>query len=268
MKLTNLAKAQNPLVKTIVSNDQLAKKSAKPVAVVPPKFDHFIATNEYGSYCVPNEYGDREVPALLREGKVYEPRTLEFMAAHLGHGDIVTGGAFVGDFFPAMGKALHPDALLHSFEPNPTSFAAAKHTLELNGINNAILSPVAVGEKADILPLLIARNKGETAMAARAKIMKFAQPHNNTIDVEVTTLDALIPADRRVSILQLDIEGFELQAVLGAKRMIADSKPIIILEAARRVVRRTYLMHLNNLFPDAGYQIHDVIERNTIFVPH
>jgi len=234
--------------------------------VTKPAFDHFIAANEYGFYCVPQEYAAREVPTILRQGKVYEPDTLKFMARHLGEGDIVTGGAFVGDFFPAMCEALHPTALLHSFEPNPISFAAAAHTIHLNKLTNTVLSPVAVGEKSGTLPLQIARGSGNQAMAARAKIVDTEQGEN-TINVAVTTLDDLVPVARKVSILQLDIEGFELPAILGARRLIADSKPIIILEAARPKMQRLYLRTLRNHFPDLDYQVAGVIERNAIFIP-
>ncbi len=231
-----------------------------------PEFDHHIAANEYGFYCIPKDYAAREVPTLLRQGKVYEPDTLKFMARHIGTGDIVTGGAFVGDFFPAMCQALQSHAQLHSFEPNPKSYAAAQHTIQLNNLTNAVLSPVAVGETSGILPLQISRGSGSQAMAARAKIVDDAQGEN-TIDVTVTTLDDLVPDNRKVSILQLDIEGFELQAILGARRMIANSKPIIILEAARPRIQRLYLRTLRNHFPELNYRAAGVIERNAIFIP-
>jgi len=231
-----------------------------------PAFEHFIATNEYGFYCVPNSYSAREVPQLLRAGRVYEPDTLNFMRRHAGSGDIISGGAFVGDFFPALAQALAPKAQLHSFEPNPTSLEAAQTTIALNGLTSINLAPVAVGEQPGTLPLLISRGESNSAMAAGAKIVAEAQGEN-TIDVEVTTLDDLIPASRQVSLLQLDIEGFELPAVKGAARIINDNAPIIILEGDKRFRRRAYLQTLEELAPNLGYEIAGVIERNCILLP-
>ena len=93
-------------------------------------FKHRTFVNEYGFYCVPDEYAKREIPTILAKGKVYEPNTLKLMRRHIGDGDIVTGGAFIGDFFPALSSALRPGARLISFEPNPLSFAAAQATIK------------------------------------------------------------------------------------------------------------------------------------------
>jgi Methyltransferase FkbM domain len=44
------------------------------------------------------------------------------------------------------------------------------------------------------------------------------------------TVDETVPSDRKVSIIQLDVEGFEKPALAGALMTIQRCKPIIILE--------------------------------------
>jgi N-acetylglucosamine-6-phosphate deacetylase len=51
------------------------------------------------------------------------------------------------------------------------------------------------------------------------------------LDVEVKTLDSF--NFENVSLIKIDVEGFELQVLLGGTKTIADSKPIIYLEADR-----------------------------------
>ena len=63
------------------------------------EFDYRICVNEYGFYCVPDAYAKREIPKILAQGGVYEPNTLALLARRAQGGDIVTGGAFIGDFF-------------------------------------------------------------------------------------------------------------------------------------------------------------------------
>ncbi|MDF1854923.1 FkbM family methyltransferase [Pseudooceanicola sp.] len=230
-----------------------------------PSFDHMIASNQYGFYCIPQAYAKRKVPTVLRQGQVYEPDTLALMRRKSGLGDVIAGGGFIGDFFPALSEALAATAVLHSFEPNPLSHEAACHTIGLNRLENVCLHPVAVGESPGTLPLLVSRG-ANNAMAARAKIVA-DRIEGETIDVPVTTLDNLIGKDRAVSILQLDIEGHELPAVLGAKRIISRNRPMIILEAARRHRQKFYERALNQHFPDIGYRMAGVIERNCIFLP-
>lgn len=228
-----------------------------------PEFDHSIAANEYGFYCIPRAFQRREVPRILQSGEVYEPATLRFMQHHAGKGDIVTGGAFVGDFFPALARALAPGARIHSFEPAPDSYAASRYTLALNRLTCVDLHPVAVGEAEATLPLQVARN--QNALAAGARLIAISSA--DTIDVPVTTIDRLIPAERAVSILHLDIEGAELPALRGAHRLIETCAPIIIVETEASPRRQQIADFLTETFPGRRYSHTSVIENNSIFLP-
>lgn len=236
-----------------------------PLRVAVPDYDHSTFSNEYGFYCVPDEFAGREVPELLRKGEVYEPKTLALMRRIAGDGDIISGGGFIGDFFPALSQALAPGAILHSFEPNPVSHSAALRTIALNRLQNVAMAAVAVGETDAVLPLRVSRGQ-DRAMAARAKIVEGASDAG-TIDVTVTTLDSLIDTSRKVSVLHLDIEGHELPALKGAQALIARCKPVIILEAAKPRVRRMYVTALRHMFPKLKYEISGRIERNCVYRP-
>ena len=230
-------------------------------------FDHMLVSNRHGMYCLPTDFADREIGQLLVRGRVYEPEMLHFLCARAGTGDMVTGGAFIGDFLPALSQAIAPDARIHTFEPHPVSFAAAQVTLRLNRCRNVALHPVAVGERASMLPLQVARAGGEVQIAAGSRIVEAPRPHEETIDVPVMTIDSLVPARRKVGLLHLDVEGFEAQALAGAQRVIGDDHPLVVLEADRQTIRLSHLEMLQTIAPDAQYRIAGVIEKNTIFVP-
>ncbi|SDH36732.1 FkbM family methyltransferase [Alloyangia pacifica] len=229
------------------------------------QFDQRICVNEHGFYCVPEAYAAREIPKVLAQGGVYEPSTLNLMRRSARGGDIVSGGAFIGDFLPALSRALAPGARLHSFEPNPLSHAAAQETIALNALDNVDLAPVAVGAEPGELLLQVARPGGDTS-AARARIVETADA-GETLPVVVTSLDALVPAGREVSILHLDIEGHEQPALMGATRLIADNAPMIVLEAARAWRQRQYAQFLTEQFPKLGYRLCGTMERNAFYLP-
>lgn len=227
-------------------------------------FEHRICVNEHGFYCVPEIYAKREIPKILSRGEVYEPNTLSLMARRAQGGDIVTGGAFIGDFFPALARAVAPGSRVVSFEPNPLSHAAAQRTIALNGLTNVDLAPVAVGDSPGTLHLQLAR-EGGSATAARAKIVG-TPDDGQTVPVEVVTLDHLCPTDRIVSILHLDVEGHEKPALLGARRMIERNAPMIVLEADRPWQRGMYSEFLAEHFPEQGYVMCGGMERNVFFL--
>ncbi|KIC50354.1 FkbM family methyltransferase [Tateyamaria sp. ANG-S1] len=237
---------------------------AQPLDQVP--FDHQIVANEYGFYCLPETYMPREVPRTLAQGSVYEPDTLKFMGRLLrGGGDVITGGAFVGDFLPALSQSLAPRARAYSFEPNPISCDAALHTLFLNRIETVSLFPCAIGDDAGTVHLQVSKADGR-AMAGRSRIVADSA-EGKTIEAPVRTIDALVDSARPVTLIQLDLEGHEAKALTGAANVIRASKPYVIVEADRPAKRRRIGALLAEMCPDADYVIAGMIERNAIFLP-
>src|SRR5438046_4458528 len=92
----------------------------------------FIASNEYGMYCIPQSSSDRPASKAVLASKVWEPKTIQFIRENCGTGDVVHAGMYFGDFLPGISKALAPGALLWGFEPNPENFECARCTSLLN----------------------------------------------------------------------------------------------------------------------------------------
>ncbi|WP_299684643.1 FkbM family methyltransferase [uncultured Tateyamaria sp.] len=228
---------------------------------------HMLATNRYGTYCIPNDFKKREVPKLLRAGQVYEADTLDFLRRHVGTGDIVTGGAFVGDFFPALHEVLQSKARIHSFEPFPTSFDACAYTMALNGLTRVTLHRCAVGKEAGSAAFAVARGKSNASLAAGMHITGDADTDLHTITVPIMPIDDLLPKTRNVSLLHLDVEGFEADALRGSARILAKSKPIVVLEGAKPFQVRGYLNTLNEVAPAAGYMHVGRLDHNSVYRP-
>jgi FkbM family methyltransferase len=230
-------------------------------------FEHRISVNQHGFYCVPEAYARREIPRVLARGAVYEPATLALLCARARAcgGDILTGGAFIGDFLPGLAAALAPGCRLVSFEPNPLSAEAARRTIALNRLSRVDLHPVAVGARPDTLSLQLARAGGGAA-AARARIVADPQ-EGETLPVPVVTLDSLIAPGRPVSVLHLDVEGHEAPALEGATRLLREARPLVVLEAERPWQRQMYAEHLAALAPEAGYRPAGAMERNAFYLP-
>ena len=229
-------------------------------------FEYEIVANEYGFYCMPKAFFGRKLPQILANGGVYEPATLKLMARILRRGgDVVTGGAFVGDFLPALSSALVPGALTHTFEPNPIARDAARLTCWLNELDNVVMHDCAVGDDAGQLQLQVAKPDG-TPMAARAKIVEKTGA-GETINVDVKKLDVLVDAKRPVAIVHLDVEGHEWPSLVGAQDIIAANFPCIIIEAEKGWKSRKIEAGLTELFPEAGYCRAGSIERNVIYIP-
>ncbi|WP_323768934.1 FkbM family methyltransferase [Marinovum sp.] len=247
-----------------MQSEAIHPTGATPV-VLPADFHHGFAVNEFGFYCIPDAVRQREVCKLLLQGEVNEPRTLNLIRRLARGGDVISGGAFVGDFLPAISQALAPGALLHSFEPNPMSQTATHVTIALNRLANVRFHPVAVGEADGHLPFKVTRPGGE-AMGGISRVVAEHQ-QGVTVEVPVRRLDDLVDASRRVSVLHLDVEGHEGPALQGATGIVTRDRPALILEATRFRQARALKAHLSETFRDIGYQLVGTMERNVFFLP-
>ena len=191
-----------------------------------------IGTNQYGKYCVPDFLKRRPVVAKILRGEVWEPDTIAFMMNNCAGGDVVTAGTYFGDFLPGLSKAMDPDTTVWAFEPNSESYQCACETLKLNSLTNVRLRNVGLGDRR--FDAKIRRRYGK-GVDGCARILEPGDPSLSEEGVEtekasVVRLDDALPPDRRISMIQLDVEYYEKQALGGALETIRRWKPILILE--------------------------------------
>ena len=220
--------------------------------------DGVIAKNVYGKYHVPGDLSHRPAVKRVLSGKVYEPETIAFMRAHAGEGDIVHAGTFFGDFLPGLSKNMANGARIWAFEPNPRSYQHARETIKLNGLMNVTLTHAAVSEASGTVQLRTHSSGGE-ALGGLSHVRSGIEGDPGFVSVDSIRLDDAVPDDRHVSIIQLDVEGHELSAVLGAGAILHRCKPILILEAfeRNRWIRRQ--------FGSLGYEHLGAIHGNHIY---
>lgn len=186
-----------------------------------------VARNKYGQYHLPIGLEERPAARAVLKGEAYEPDTLQFMRAHAADGDIIHAGAFFGDFIPGLSTALVPDARLWAFEPNPGNFEAAQRTVVLNGLKNVTLTRAALSDRDDRI-LFRTRDSRGRSLGGLSQVVD--EMGDGVEAVQAVMLDYAVPLDRKISILQLDVEGHEKQALLGAFHIIRRWQPILILE--------------------------------------
>jgi len=189
-----------------------------------------VSENKYGKYYVPLFCGPKcKVASKIKSGKVWENETINFMIDNLGNGDVIHAGTYFGDFLPALSKNIKERFYVWAFEPNPLSYMCAKKTIEINQLDNIHIQNVGLGSKEDSMYVKIERDNGKS-LGGGAKIIK----EHNEYPVQVCRLDILIPKERNVSILHLDVEGYEKQCLQGAFNLIKRNYPILILEVGKK----------------------------------
>ena len=185
------------------------------------------AYNRYGGYCVPVSSQHRPAAQIVLGGGVWEPNTLAFMAANCGDGDIVHAGAYFGDFLPALSRACAPGAKVWAFEPSLENFRCARLTVGMNHLTNVELANLALSSGAGQARLRVKDPSG-FGLGGASQLVDTAEPGTET--TATAPLDSLVPHDRRVTIVQLDVELHEREALEGAMTLLKRHRPLLILE--------------------------------------
>lgn len=188
-----------------------------------------IAENCYGAYCIPISAIHRPAAQIVLKGRVHEPKTIDYMLENCGTGDVLAAGAFFGDFLPALGTNIAPSAKVWSFEPNEENFRCAQITCILNDLKNVTLQNAGLGEADKDVYMDCIDERGDNR-GGLSKIVETVTKGKIYQKTSVVKFDNILPKERQVSVIQLDVEGYELSALKGSIDIIRRNKPILILE--------------------------------------
>ena len=187
-----------------------------------------IAYNKYGAYCVPNSSRHRPAAQKILFRDVYEPETIEYLIANCGSGDIVHAGTYFGDFLPAVAKNIAQGAILWAFEPNKENYECANITILINRLHNVVLHNAGLGCENKQSYVVTSSANGK----ALGGLSKIADDETSQQAVSIITVDDAIGSERNISVIQLDVEGYEEEVLKGSIATIRRCLPIIIVEVS------------------------------------
>ena len=214
--------------------------------------------NKYGIYSIPKEIAYTYTAQTILDGDVHEDTTIDYIRS-IG-GNIIHAGSGFGDFLPALKNCDK----VWAFEPNKLMYESSLSTISLNQLDNVEIFPYAIGEYDGECTLQHIDENG-LEMGPRSEIGDVGY------GVEMVKLDSIIPKDCKISLIHLDLEGYEFEALKGAKEIIERDKPIIVLEIDSRAV------NYNNFMLSLNYVTHKQLiynsnERmvfvNTVYLPN
>ena len=186
--------------------------------------------NKYGIYSIPEEIEYTYTAKTIIDGGVHEETTIEYIKS-IG-GNIIHAGAGFGDFLPALKDCNK----VFTFEPNPLMYQCCLETINLNNLTNISLYTYALGEYDGKSELKI-KDKSGLEMGPRSEI-------GDGIGIKMVKLDTFIV--EKIDLIHLDVEGYEFEALKGAKELIERDKPIIVLEIdARAVDYNNFMLSIN-----------------------
>lgn len=198
----------------------------------------------------------------------YEPHMRQLFKRMLEPGAVaVDVGANIGVHTLTLATLVGDSGHVLAVEPNPVIRARLSQNLQRNGFRNVGVYGCALGAKDDQMPLRVpTATSEESANPGMASLVALDTPHD-LIAVEVRRLDDLFVETglERLELIKIDVQGFEMQVLEGAKVLIERFRPVIAFEFEDWAWSKAGcdLSAALRFFKTKGYELHRVDHAGT-----
>jgi len=167
--------------------------------------------------------------------------------------DFLDIGAHVGTWGCYLSDICN---MVHSFEPQSATYRALNKSIDLNEMENIRTYQVALGnpkQEGEIMTLnIVSLDGGGSTLLDEAAVQAGSDYGNEK--VKVRSLDSY--ELNNVGFIKIDVEGFELEVLEGARQTLKRNNwPKIIFEAWPDDWYKDKREELFNFFPTIGYKV-------------
>lgn len=144
-------------------------------------------------------------------------------------GSMVHAGAFFGDMIPSFARKT--PGTLYAFEPVLENYLMARTATTENDLPNVMLMHAGLGTEPGLARIETRRRFGHRGGTAQI-VSDLARPTFAVQPIALVSIDQFAIAD--LSLIQLDVEGYELPILQGAVETIKKRRPVIVIEDDRK----------------------------------
>ncbi len=191
---------------------------------------------------------------------VWEPQTTRLLLdlARDLRGDVIVGGAYFGDQAILVARHVPAGASVHCFEPNTEQAAMLAGNVELNRLNNVRVNRCGLWSHGDVRLKL----DGFDSFANAIDAAPGDKDGFDTVGID----DYRTRHGLKIGLIQLDIEGAEHAALLGARQTLQQDRPHVVFEVHRHYVdwsRGLAQTELCRYLAELGYTLFAVRDFNS-----
>jgi len=191
-------------------------------------------------------------------GENYDAEVASFLKERIKPGSICFDvGANVGVYVLQLAHWARPNGQVIAFEPNPEAYQALKEHIKMNHLDEHVkIEKVAVGDSIKEATLYASGSNGMARLDVSNPIIRESSV---PIKVPVITLDDYCLKHKVTpDWLLIDVEGYEIAVLKGAKNLLKKHEKIkIIVEMHPNVVRSDYASddEIAKFFNEWGFRV-------------
>lgn len=173
----------------------------------------------------------------------------KFFELFLREGDtVIDCGAHLGTLTITASRAVGMTGKVLAYEMHPRTFSYLKRNIEDNRLGNVSVVNCAIGEEKKMVSI---------TDEYVSDMNHVTQPGHLTMNVQMKTLDEVAGLLPQVTLLKLDVEGHELQALVGAEELLTRTTAVYFESAETSFARYQYsLKHVISFLKKRGFACH------------
>lgn len=236
--------------------------------------DVIVVSYDGATYFVPKYAINRTCSRRILEKSYFEPMLHQFIGKMFAgcQGNMVHAGTFFGDMLPSF--SMKVSGTIYAFEPVLENYIIAKKTVDQNRLDNVILYHAGLGaasSSATIITGTADQHFGGGSFIETSDDTRPSRLPTGRLAPNVLQEKPLNPTTQRIPVLsidqmeienlmliQLDVEGFELEVLKGAKETIKTQEPAIIVEDDRK--------NCEEFLKSIGYELIGGVATNQLYL--
>ena len=207
------------------------KLSTSPSSLMPCLYDWWMAPI-IGTFWMERHLARDAVKEIMMDGGIWEPHVIRSIQTYAKPGSVaIDAGAFIGGHSMLMGRMVGDAGRVYAFEPQPKVYRELVHNIALSGLQEVVVPlRFALGEATAVIemdpPAKYTRGVGDGSVEVDNE--SAAKVGRGGSKAEMRPLDDF--GFLGVSLIKIDVEGYEDAVLAGASKTIAANRPVILLE--------------------------------------
>ncbi len=234
--------------------------------VLRPNQPFEMRTRQYRLLAVPNR--SNLTRAVIRRG-YWEPLATEVFTELLRPGSfVIDAGANFGHYALTAANIVGPNGFVVAFEPHAETYRLLSANAELQTVGNLECVNAGLGDtNGEITLYTDTENPGGHSFFE----WNVRRSENSGHSVTVWALDNYLKdqaENRSVDVLKLDVQGFEMNVLNGARQTIETHKPAVLCEVTPDALRNAGTSHaeLIQFFEEFNYRATIIDSTNDLLV--
>jgi len=156
----------------------------------------------------------------------------EALTRHLKPGDCFYDvGAHIGFYSLIAARLVGPAGHISAFEPDPKNAETLRENASRNGFSAVCVVCAAVSDGDEVVQFRRSGQDGPSRMSGMMVRENLpGTPGSEIFSCSAVSLDSICASHRTPNLVKIDVEGAELRVLDGARSLLGQNKPVLIIE--------------------------------------